>query len=84
MKDFDSRSGELKTLLERHHPGVRCHVSVAERTPHLYECRRFNVRLDVIYPRGVFVVNREHDEDPGAALREAFDAAEQQLDALSA
>lgn len=83
MEDFDARIGELKTHLERQHPGARCQVSVAQRPPHLYECRRFNVRVDVVHPRGVFVVNREHDEDPGAALREAFSAAEQQLEALS-
>jgi hypothetical protein len=58
-------------------------VTLEDRPPHAYERRRFNVRLDVSLAGRSFVVNREHDDDPGVALREAFSAANRQLDALT-
>ena len=73
---------ELESRLKQRHPGAECRVTVADRPPHAYERRRFNVRLDVSLDSRAFVVNREHDEDPGVALREAFNAAGTQLDAL--
>lgn len=73
---------ELETDLKQRHPGADCRVTVEERPPHAYERRRFNVRLDVSLDSSSFVVNREHDDDPGVALREAFTAASGQLDAL--
>lgn len=73
---------ELETDLKQRHPGTDCRVTVEDRPPHAYERKRFNVRLDVSLDRRSFVVNREHDDDPGQALREAFNAAGEQLDAL--
>ncbi len=75
---------ELETDLKQRYPGADCRVTVEDRPPHAYERRRFNVRLDVSLDSRSFVVNREHDDDPGVALREAFNAAGRQLDALEA
>jgi pimeloyl-ACP methyl ester carboxylesterase len=76
--------GALETDLEQHHPGTRCRVTLEDRPPHAYERKRFNVRLDISLDSRAFVVNREHDDDAGVALREAFQAANRQLDALEA
>jgi hypothetical protein len=70
-------------LTSRHPCVTACRVSVEDRPPHLYERRRFNVRLDIGLSRHEIVVNREHDEDPGSALLVAFEAANQQLEALA-
>lgn len=72
----------LETDLKQRHPGTDCRVTVEDRPPHVYERRRFNVRLVVSLDSRSFVVNREHDDDAGVALREAFQAANRQLDAL--
>ncbi len=45
--------------------------------------REYAVRLDVRVPGHEIVVNREHDEDLNAALRDAFDAATRQLDSTA-
>ena len=74
--------GALQTDLTQRHPGTRCRVTVEDRPPRAYERKRFNVRLDVSLDSRAFVVNREHDEDAAVALREAFQAASRQLDAL--
>lgn len=79
---LEPRIHELETRLKARHPGSDCHVTVEDRVPHAYERRRFNVRIDVSRAGSSFVVNREHDDDPGVALREAFRAANRQLDAL--
>jgi len=75
---------DLESGLRQRHPGLQCQVTVEDRPPRAYERKRFNVRLDVSLAGRSFVVNREHDDDPGAALREAFQAANRQLDALEA
>jgi pimeloyl-ACP methyl ester carboxylesterase len=79
---LEPRIHELETRLKARHPGSDCRVTVEDRVPHAYERRRFNVRLDVSWAGSSFVLNREHDEDPGVALQEAFRAANRQLDAL--
>jgi putative phosphoribosyl transferase len=79
---LEPRIHELEARLRERHPGSDCRVTVEDRVPHAYERRRFNVRLDVSRQGRSFVVNREHDDDPGVALREAFRAASRQLDAL--
>jgi putative phosphoribosyl transferase len=75
---------DLESSLKRLHPGSQCRVTLEDRPPHAYERKRFNVRLDVSRAGRSFVVNREHDDDPSAALREAFQAATRQLEALEA
>ena len=72
----------LEARLSERHPGAACHATVEEHEPHAYERRRYHVRLDVAWGGRSFVVNREHDDDPGMALREAFAAANRQLAAL--
>ena len=59
-----------------------CRVNIEDRPSHLYECRRFNVRLDIAIGGDEIVLNREHDDDPAAALDDAFAAAHRQLDTL--
>lgn len=80
---LDRRIHILESELRQHHPGYDCHVTVEEREPHVYERRRFNVRLDVSGKR-TLVVNREHDADPAAALADAFSEASRELAALEA
>lgn len=67
--------------LEVFHPNVTgCHVVVEEQRRHHQQGRWFNVRLEVRLPGHEIVVNREHDEDPSVALRDAFDAAARQVE----
>lgn len=85
MKDLSTSIQENCASLRFCHPAVReCRVNVEDRPARLYECRRFNVRLDIAVDGHEIVVNREHDDDPAAALDEAFAAAHRQLDALHA
>jgi len=85
MKDLNARIRDCSAELRARHPGVGdCRVSVADRVPHAYECRRYNVRLDIAVGGREMVINREHDDDPAVALDEAFAAAHRQLDTLSA
>lgn len=79
---LEPRIHELEARLKARHPGSDCHATVQDRVAHDYERRRFNVRLDVACGGRSFVVNREHDHDPGIALREAFAAANRHLEAL--
>jgi hypothetical protein len=84
-KELEPQIREQEVRLKSRHPHVtQCRVSVDDRPPHRYECRRFNVRLDIAFAGRAIVINREHDEDPDVALREAFDAAARQLEALEA
>jgi dienelactone hydrolase len=79
---LEPRIHDLESSLKQRHPGAQCRVTLEDRPPHAYERRRFNVRLDVSLAGRSFVVNREHDHDPGVALTEAFTAANRQLDRL--
>ena len=82
-KDLEPHIREQEVRLRSRHPRMtRCRVSVEDRPPHRYECRRFHVRLDIAFAGREIVINREHDDDPDVALREAFDAATRQLEAL--
>lgn len=62
--------------LEEFHPNVTgCNVVIEEQRRHHQQGRWFNVRVEVHLPGHEVVVNRDHDEDPYVALRDAFDAA---------
>ena len=75
MKDFSTSIQEHSATLRSRHPTVReCRVNIEDRPSHLYECRRFNVRLDIAIGGDEIVLNREHDDDPAAALDDAFAA----------
>lgn len=79
------------SIVDRHaarlrsaYPAVgRCQTMLEDRPPRRYERRRFNVRLEIDYAGRTLVINREHDEDPNAALEQAFQAARSQLLLLS-
>jgi hypothetical protein len=80
---LEARIRKHEADLRSRYPRVTaCRVSVEDRSPRLYERRRFNVRLDIGLAGREIVVNRERDEDAGSALRAAFEAANQQLEAL--
>ncbi|MCZ7566530.1 MAG: HPF/RaiA family ribosome-associated protein [Burkholderiales bacterium] len=59
-----------------------CRVVVEERSRHQSNGREFSVRVDLRVPGREIVVNRAHDEDAYAAVREAFDDARRQLEEL--
>jgi ribosome-associated translation inhibitor RaiA len=70
--------------LEEFHPNVTgCHVVVEEQRRHHQQGRWFNVRLEVHLPGHDIVVNRDHDEDPFVALRDAFDAAARRVEEVA-
>lgn len=62
----------------------RCDAILEDRPPHRYERRRFNVRLEIDHAGRLLVINREDDEDPNAALEQAFNAARRILEAAQA
>ena len=71
--------------LEEFHPRiVSCRVTVEQVGKHQQQGRDFRVGIDVRLPgRQEVVVNRDHDEDPYVALREAFDTMARQLDEIA-
>lgn len=75
-RDFAPAVEELAEALRAHHPGVaRCEARLEERVPRAYERKRYNVRLELDLPGRHLVVNREHEDDPLAALDDAFAGA---------
>lgn len=81
--DLQSRIHDRAAKLESLHPQLtRCRVTVEQRHRHQHQGRQFAVRLQVRMPGHDIVVTHEHDEDVQAALRDAFDAAERQLEAV--
>jgi hypothetical protein len=81
---FDAIAGEHAAKLRRAHPSVRrCEALLEDRPPHRYERRRFNVRLEIDCAGRQLVINREHDDDPRAALEQAFAAARSTLEGNS-
>jgi ribosome-associated translation inhibitor RaiA len=58
---------------------VSCRVVVELAARHKQHGRQFEIHLDVKVPGGEIAVTREHAEDVGIAVREAFDAATRQL-----
>jgi ribosomal subunit interface protein len=58
-----------------------CRVTVEEIAKHQHQGRQFRIHIDVRVPgHQELVVNRDHDEDPYVALRDAFDAMARQLE----
>lgn len=62
-----------------HAPQATCRVTLEERPARRYECRRYHARLDISFAGHELVIDREHDDDPAAALGAAFEAASQAL-----
>ena len=70
--------------LDQFHPNVTgCTVAIEEQRRHHQQGRWFNVRIAVRVPNHEIVVNRDHDEDPYVALRDAFDVASRRLEDLA-
>jgi len=72
--------------LERHYDKITsCHVTISAPHKHQHKGRIYSVRIDIKIPGGSVVVTREPaqnhaHEDAHVALRDAFNAAERQLD----
>ncbi len=74
---LEARIREKAAKLDEFHPNVTgCHVTVEEQRRHHQQGHWFNVRVAVRVPSHEIVVNRDHDEDPYVALRDAFDAVD--------
>ena len=67
--------------LDRFHPHMMSlHAVVEEVARHKQQGKEFKVRLDIKVAGGEIAVNRDHDEDPFVAVRDAFDAARRKLE----
>jgi ribosome-associated translation inhibitor RaiA len=78
---LEARIRSKAAKLEAHNPNTTgCTVTIEEQRLHQQQGRWFNVRVVVRVPDREVVVNRDHDEDPNVALREAFDAVTRRLE----
>lgn len=67
--------------LDRFHPRVMSMRAVVEEVArHKHQGKEFSVRLDIKVAGGEIAINRDHDEDPFVAVRDAFDAARRKLE----
>lgn len=57
-----------------------CRVIVDPTDKHQGKGQRHNIRVEVAVPGNEIVVKRQSQEDMGAAIRDAFDAARRQLE----
>ena len=77
---LESRIRALAARLERHSTAIQsCRVLVEAPHQSMHQGAQFVARLAVKVPGGEIVVNRDHDDDVYATLRDAFDAADRQL-----
>lgn len=78
---LDAHIREKAAKLEEFHPRITsCRVTVEELRKHHRQGRHFQVRVDVRVPGREIVANRDHHEDVYVALRDAFEAAQRQLE----
>ena len=78
---LETRIRSKVTKLETFYPNITgCTVAIEEQRRHQQQGRWFNVRVVVRVPEHEVVVNRDHDEDPYVALRDAFDAVNRRLE----
>ncbi|HVB48491.1 MAG TPA: HPF/RaiA family ribosome-associated protein [Burkholderiales bacterium] len=78
---LEARIRERATALEEFFPHiVSCRVVVEEESRHKQQGRMLTVRVDLHLPGHELAVNREHDQDPFVAVRDAFDALRRQLE----
>lgn len=78
---LEERIRQKAAKLDEFHPNVTgCEVTVEEQRRHHQQGQWFNVRIVVRVPAHDIVVNRDHDEDPYIALRDAFDAVLRRLE----
>jgi len=77
---LEERIRESAAKLEEFHPRiVSCRVAIEASGKHRRSGRQFEVRIDVRVPGDELVVNRAHSEDVYVAVRDAFNAARNQL-----
>ena len=78
---LEDRIRQKAAKLDQFHPNVTgCEVAIEEQRRHHEQGHWFNVRVVVRVPGHDLVVNRDHDEDPYVALRDAFDAIARRLE----
>ena len=78
---LETRIRRAVQKLERLYGGILGSRVVIEAPPHhSRKGGHFAVRVEVKVPGGEIVVNRDHDEDPYVALRDAFEAAGRQVE----
>ena len=86
MQQSDALEAHIRQKVEKlaeFHPRITsCRVTVEESGKHHHQGRQFQVRIDVHVPQHEIVASRDWHEDVYVALREAFDAAKRQLEAL--
>jgi ribosome-associated translation inhibitor RaiA len=71
---------ERATRLEAVHPGIlSCRVTIEQEGRHQRQGTLFNIRVDVHVPGNELAITRERSEDPGVAVRDAFEAAKRSL-----
>jgi len=82
---LDATIGEKVVAFERFRAGItRCHVTVSEVGRHRRQGRGFEVSVEVRAPgHEDIVASRQHDEDVHVAVRDAFDAALRQFEAMT-
>ncbi len=86
---IEHRILENTQSLQRHYDRITfCRVTVESQAQKTRHKSSYQVRIDVLVPGGEVVVSQEapehHSNDLYGTLRDAFDAAERQLDALAA
>ena len=70
--------------LDRFHPHMMSlRAVVGQMARHKQQGKEFSVRLDIKVKGGEIAINRDHDEDPFVAVRDAFDAARRRLEDLA-
>jgi ribosomal subunit interface protein len=78
---LDQAIRERAQKLERYYERITsCRVVLELASRHQRKGKQFAARIDLTVPGGEIAVTREHDQDPGVALRSAFDAARRQLE----
>jgi len=72
---------ERAAKLEQFHGHIiSCRVVVELPARHKHKGKEFVVRIDLRVAGGEIAIHRDHSEDVYVALREAFDAAQRQLE----
>ncbi|MFY9317628.1 MAG: HPF/RaiA family ribosome-associated protein [Burkholderiales bacterium] len=67
--------------LDRFHPHMMSLRAVVEQVArHKQQGKEFTVRLDIKVAGSEIAINRDHDEDPFVAVRDAFGAARRKLE----
>ena len=78
---LETRIRSKAAKLEEFYPNITaCSVAIEEERRLHQQGSWFKVRVIARVPEHEVVVNRDHDEDPYVALRDAFDAVKRQLE----